>query len=171
MVMTVEEKKVARKASVAKYYAKNKAKMKIASDKWKENNQDKWDKIKKDYYAKNKEKLLNATKKWQKTNKPKVAIIAAKHKAKSKVKYNAESAIKRAKKFGATIYMTKEDKANIAELYTIARDASELFGYGWDVDHIVPLAKGGLHKLSNLQVVPSSWNRAKKDNNCNTYWD
>ena len=67
--------------------------------------------------------------------------------------------------------MSKEDKAKIAELYVIAKDATKLFGYGWEVDHIVPLAKGGLHKLSNLQVVPTTWNRVKGARNCDTYWD
>jgi transposase len=34
---------------------------------------------------------------------------------------------------------------------------------GYEVDHIMPLSKGGLHTLSNLQYLTSSDNRRKKD--------
>ena len=94
-----------------------------------------------------------------------------KYRAENRDKCNALTAKYRARKFGATIYMTKEDRAKINSLYAIAKDATKLFGYTWEVDHIVPLAKGGLHKLSNLQVVPMAWNRSKGDRNCATYWD
>jgi 5-methylcytosine-specific restriction endonuclease McrA len=66
--------------------------------------------------------------------------------------------------------MTNNDKLKIEELYSIANNARLTTGYDWDVDHIIPLNKGGLHKLSNLQVVPASWNRAKGDRNSDVYW-
>ena len=156
MVMTVEERKAARKATVAKYYANNKAKMKVANDKWRDNN---------------KESALVMDERYRVNNKERIAGWKAKYRVGNKDKVNALSAKYRAKKFGATIYMTKEDSAKIDELYTIANNATKLFGYVWEVDHILPLAKGGLHKLSNLQVVPMTWNRSKGDRNCDTYWD
>ena len=32
---------------------------------------------------------------------------------------------------------------------------------GWEVDHIIPISKGGLHTLENLQYLPMSENRSK----------
>jgi 5-methylcytosine-specific restriction endonuclease McrA len=38
---------------------------------------------------------------------------------------------------------------------------SSILGIPHEVDHIIPLAKGGLHHPSNLQVIPASVNRRK----------
>ena len=201
MVMTLEEKKAATKATKAKYYKNNsekikakvkeyalnnKEKVKVASKLYRENNRDKlieknkeWCKNNLDKYKatskkwrdENKESISIRTTKWVSGNRDKVNLNSLKYAKNNRDKLNVLNANRRAKMFGATIYMTKADKAKVEELYTIAKDATELFGYGWEVDHIVPLNKGGLHKLSNLQVVPESWNRSKGDRNCDTYWD
>lgn len=201
MVMTFEEKKAANKATKARYYKKNAEKIKanvreyalnnkekvsaasklyraknrdklIANNKeWCENNSEKYKATAKNWRSNNKESIKDRTLDWVSNNRDKVNTNSLKYAKINRDKVNTLSANRRAKKFGATIYMTKEDSAKIEELYTIAKDATKLFGSGWEVDHIVPLAKGGLHKLSNLQVVPESWNRVKSDKNCDTYWD
>ena len=35
------------------------------------------------------------------------------------------------------------------------------FGYNWEVDHIIPLSKGGLHHPANLQLLPKKENARK----------
>ena len=84
---------------------------------------------------------------------------------------NYHTAKRRATKFRATVYMSPEMKRKVAEVYQIAQEASVTTGYDWHVDHIVPLRKGGLHTLNNLQVVPATWNLEKNNNNCDSYWD
>jgi hypothetical protein len=52
------------------------------------------------------------------------------------------------------------------ETYRLARLRSEVTGFKWHVDHIVPLkAKlaSGLHSHTNLSVIPASANRIKKN--------
>ena len=171
MVMTVEERKAKKKAYMVKYNAKSSVKASKAQ--WLLDNKEshKVSKLKYRSIPENKEKIALSKRKYKLENKEKISIWRANYRVENQPKLNARGAKYRSKKLGATVCMTKEDKAKIAELYEIARNATKLFGYGWEVDHIVPLNKGGLHKLSNLQVVPGSWNSAKGDRSCDTYWD
>ena len=201
MAMTVEEKKAKMKiyrekynkenkekikAGKAKYYAENKEKVKLDSENYRKANKEKYNLARRNWVLKNKEKSLLSKRRYRESNRDKLKVASARYYAENTEKakkacanyysnnvekYSAWDSNRRAKKFKATIYMTKEDSAKITELYEIARNATKLFGYGWEVDHIVPLNKGGLHKLSNLQVVPATWNRSKGDRNCDTYWD
>ena len=46
--------------------------------------------------------------------------------------------------------------------YLQSERMNEIFGdSSFQVDHTIPLSKGGLHHPSNLQIVPSGWNRRK----------
>lgn len=60
--------------------------------------------------------------------------------------------------------LTAEERKLIQEMYKYARSKSIETGEQWDVDHIVPLAKGGLHTPDNLQILPKSVNQKKGDN-------
>jgi hypothetical protein len=45
-----------------------------------------------------------------------------------------------------------------------AEKRTKMFGFAWEVDHIIPLqgdTVSGLHVPTNLQVIPRSVNRAK----------
>jgi len=54
-----------------------------------------------------------------------------------------------------------EEKRKIWAFYRRARQLTEQTGIPHEVDHIVPLAKGGKHESSNLQVLPAQVNRRK----------
>ena len=52
----------------------------------------------------------------------------------------------------------------ISEVYELARKRTNMMGFVWHVDHIVPLTSKrvcGLHCEFNLQVIPGSANNAK----------
>lgn len=58
------------------------------------------------------------------------------------------------------------------EAVSLAVKRSELTGFPWSVDHIIPLhhkAICGLHVASNFQVVPSLWNSWKGNRNTDTF--
>jgi len=81
----------------------------------------------------------------------------------------ARSAKRRALKLKQTPKnQTKEEKAAITNLYRFA----QAFGYQEDgqkvmqIDHIIPLDAGGMHELSNLQMLPTEAN-LKKHNKLN----
>lgn len=53
------------------------------------------------------------------------------------------------------------NKKAVAFLFQHAKRLGSIFGVPFDVDHIVPLSRGGKHHENNLQVIPSSINGRK----------
>ena len=54
----------------------------------------------------------------------------------------------------------------IEEAYSLAQLRTQMFGFPWHVDHIIPLQGkkvSGLHVPSNIQVIPALEN-VKKSN-------
>ena len=54
----------------------------------------------------------------------------------------------------------------IKEAYALSKLRTEIFGFPWHVDHVIPLQGKlvcGLHVENNLQVIPGSEN-CKKSN-------
>lgn len=67
---------------------------------------------------------------------------------------NEIAARRRARIRNQTPKLTKEEKEKLQKFYL---DCPE----GYEVDHIIPLAKGGLHHPDNLQLLTKSENRKK----------
>jgi hypothetical protein len=72
-----------------------------------------------------------------------------------------------AQKLNATpAWLTEDDHWLIEEAYDLARLRTQMLGFKWHVDHIVPLRGkyvSGLHVPYNLQVIPASVNCAKRN--------
>ena len=54
-------------------------------------------------------------------------------------------------------------KIKIQEFYNIAKSLTEQTGIRYEVDHIIPISKGGMHHENNLQVLTMLENRTKGD--------
>jgi len=57
-----------------------------------------------------------------------------------------------------------QDDGELLELRREVREQGELDGYGWELDHIIPLRGRrvcGLHVTANLRAVPAGDNRSK----------
>lgn len=52
-------------------------------------------------------------------------------------------------------------RSEIEAIYAEARQMAEITGLGYDVDHVFPLSKGGVHAPWNLRILPASVNRSK----------
>jgi hypothetical protein len=108
------------------------------------------------HYHEHREKYLENSKLWARKNK---GICNAKSREREIAK------MKRTPK-----WLSKDDRWVIKEIYTLSALRTELFGFAWHVDHIIPLrgtSVSGLHVPSNLRVVPASVNISKR----NTYKD
>ena len=96
----------------------------------------------------NKQKVRNYVSQWQKDN---LAMV------------NAKYARRRAKKLNQTPPMTQQELDMIVYLYYLAHIYSQVEGWDFCVDHIIPLDLGGLHHPSNLQVLETSLNQQKSN--------
>lgn len=60
----------------------------------------------------------------------------------------------------------KSESKRIDQLYLMRRRVSDCTGIEFQVDHTVPISKGGTHTLNNLEVVPAIWNSKKSNSHC-----
>ena len=146
------------KEKLKAYLEKNKDHIKqlhvARAKRWQEKNKQKASLQRKEWSLKNKEKMDGYKKEWSKKNKDKRTTWEAN---------------RRALKFRATIRLTELDKFVVNEMYNLAQTRTEQTRFDWHVDHIKPLTKGGLHKPTNLQVVPARWNISKGNRNSDVY--
>jgi hypothetical protein len=68
-------------------------------------------------------------------------------------KQAAASAVKRARRLALTPALTTLEAESIREIYRMARQLTKITGKQYHVDHVYPLARGGLHHPANLQVM------------------
>jgi hypothetical protein len=69
-----------------------------------------------------------------------------------------------AKKNRLPKWVDKNELWMIKQAYELADMRSNLFGFAWHVDHIIPLqgkTVSGLHTITNLQVIPAIVNTKK----------
>lgn len=57
--------------------------------------------------------------------------------------------------------LNAEERDRIADIYRRRDLVSEWTGLTYEVDHIVPLARGGKHHPDNLQLLTAAENRRK----------
>ena len=62
------------------------------------------------------------------------------------------------------VWLSSDDLWLLQEAYTLARMRTELFGFAWHVDHVLPLRGkkvSGLHVPNNVRVIPAADNLRK----------
>jgi len=135
--------------------------------KWIENNRELHDTRVRRWQAANKDKVREDAKAWVKTNPDKVKAKTLRYIKKHPDAYTARavaSVARRAKRVPQ--WLTPDDRWLMREAYKLAKLRTQLFGFIWEVDHIIPLRGefvSGLHVPTNLQVIPKTENRSKRN--------
>jgi hypothetical protein len=131
---------------------------------------------KKEYRAKTVEQRKDYMKQWHSENKQQQSAYREqyynnnpeyfkKYRIINKHKINAKTRKRQAAKIQRTPkWLTQNDLWMIEEAYELAALRTKLFGFPWEVDHVLPLqgkVVSGLHTPYNLQVIPAKQNRSK----------
>jgi 5-methylcytosine-specific restriction endonuclease McrA len=141
----------AKKNYLKKWYTENKELHKSLGYKWANENTKKRKEIIKRHYAKNKESIKVKQKLWAEKNKEKVLLSRVRRESRRRARINKTGPI------------TKDQNKIINCFYEQAKRLEHRLGIKFHVDHIIPIAKGGMHIHTNLQVLPASINIKKKD--------
>lgn len=143
------------------YYIKNKKDIHEKRKKRIESNRDKYSKIWRENRKKNIERLNNYAKEYYKNNKEKVAAANKKWRKENWGRMSALLAQYRIKKRWQTPELSENQKKIISVFFDQANRLGKTLGIPFELDHIIPISKGGTHEPSNLQVIPRRINRNK----------
>jgi len=138
--------------------------------------------LRREWYERNKELTKQRAREWELANPEAAKRRKTKWREENKEQHNAINrawwsenpdkraayeAKRRAAKLQRTpCWLTSEGLWLIEEYYHLAQKRTELLGFPWHVDHIIPLQGrnvSGLHVPENLQVIPGIEN-IKKSN-------
>jgi hypothetical protein len=138
------------KLQVASWHAKNPKRMRELRADWAAKNKDRKAQQDRECALRNPEARKIARDKWDKLNPGRTNAAKTKNRLERLLRVPA--------------WLTEDDKWMIEQAYELAKLRTEMFGFQWHVDHIIPL-KGkkvsGLHVPTNLQVIPWQENLRK----------
>lgn len=113
------------------------------------------------YYQANREKIRAEKRESYYQNIEKEKLRKARYRKFHPEKYKEWCASRRAVKHHATSNLSLIEKKAIQWYYKQAEFFSNLYGISFEVDHRIPIAKGGLHHPMNLQILTKEENRKK----------
>jgi hypothetical protein len=161
----------------AAYYAANKERFKVLNRRWEQNNKEarrqykqagaaayaeRRKELDRARYAANPEKYRARTKANYAKNGASWRERVRKYQHANRPKISARNAADRA--FSKLATPKWANYFFIEEIYALARLRTQMFGYPWHVDHIVPLRSKkvcGLHWEGNMNVIPGVENNRK----------
>ena len=111
------------------------------------------------FYLANPERVNESKRQWKLRNKEAIRESNSLYKLAHRAEETAREGKRRATKLNQT-----PDNANldvIESIYKMCRRRSQVEGIQYEVDHIKPLSKGGLHHEDNLQIITAHDNRVK----------
>jgi len=127
------------------------------SRKWQIRNKEMLKQYRKEYRKKNKEACLEYARGYRIKNWERRHKYFCEYRKNNVAKINAATARHKALKQNQTPILTQDEKRQIVDIY----EKSHELGSDWQVDHKIPLSKGGQHHPDNLQIVLKSYNQQK----------
>ena len=136
----------AKKAYFKAYYQRRKEELKAAA---------------KANYEANKEDKKASVKRWKSENPERMKEIRARERQRPEIKASVNEAHRRRRYQKNAITLTEGERMFLLSYYEQAAELTERTGIPHEVDHVIPLVKGGLHAPWNLQVLTRYENRSK----------
>lgn len=136
----------AKKAYFKAYYQRRKEELKAAA---------------KAHYEQNKDTKKANAKRWKAENPERMKEIRAKERQRPEIRAAVNEATRRRRKQKNAIHLTEGERLFLMSYYEQAQELTTTTGVKHEVDHIIPLVKGGLHAPWNLQVLTQFDNRSK----------
>lgn len=147
------------------YYNRNKSKILRRKQQARLNNIEHYREKDREYIKKNPEKHRVASREWSQKNKQRskenLKSWIIKNKDRYKVLLRKGSAKRRALINKQSINLTESQVKIVNCFYDQAQRLENKIGIKFHVDHITPIARGGKHEPSNLQVMPATLNIQK----------
>jgi len=109
------------------------------------------------------DKIAIRNKKWVANNREKSRAIKSKWRIANPDQTNKLAAKRRSLKRNAVLMLHRDQEQIINSIYDCSRRVSECIKIPHEVDHIVPISRGGYHIHTNMQVIPMRLNRSKSD--------
>jgi len=104
---------------------------------------------------------------FHRANPEKIKACNARYAAKNLPRLNAKSkAYVLSRERRTPNWLTEEDLWMLEQAYELAAIRTKVFGFRWDVDHVIPLhgrLVSGLHVPQNVQVIPAALNQSKSN--------
>lgn len=116
------------------------------------------------HYRKNPEKAIARAEAWKEANPERRREIALDYAKRNPERMAAQTRLKYARDRGLLpeeVEHSSEEREKILDLYREARRLTQETGVPHEVDHIRPIAAGGKHELTNLQIITAEENRRK----------
>jgi len=155
------------KATTKRYREANKEKYYASAKRWAKANPERVRSQKKKYYLENREATLENKREYYKYNRASILSYKKLYSQANRGKKNSIEARRHAGKIQRTPdWLTEQQKAEIDNIYWLARDLYNVTGEKYHVDHIIPLQGeniSGLHVPWNLQILPADLNIAKSN--------
>ena len=147
-----ECRKVSMKVTRAAYYARTRETALASAKDWREQNIERRLAARKAEYANNRDNAREAARLYRQENPAKVNAWSRKHQL--------------AKRKRTPVWLSPDDYWMIEQAYELAQLRTKIFGFEWQVDHVIPLQGklvSGLHVPHNLRVIPAVINRSKSN--------
>lgn len=145
-----------------KTYNKNAEKKREYSRRWRLKNPDRVKLTSQEYRDNNRDKIKRyGAKKWAENSKELYAKNRAWRAANPEMARSYDVVRERRKSLESPVADKEFSKFVFTEAASAAVRREKMHGLKWEVDHMIPLSKGGFHSWENIQVIPERLNRMK----------